>query len=448
MKKFLQIFIILITAVLWTTVIPCKSLAEDQMIWEPSPLSNLIDEGLKNNQKIQSLKDRINGLKNEAVFAGSLNDPRIGLTILNLPVDTLSFDQENMTQKQIFIAQKIPWFGKLSLQSKKMVLKAIRQKAVLKARQLELARQIATHYYQLGFIAHSQKINDKLIGLLNQILRVSETRYAAGKGLQQDVLQVQVELSKLLNEKISLSRSRRDLEDRLHGLLNRKNFTSIQPPENLPYPDLVLKEEELKNRVIKKNPWLEAKRVEIDQTVVDIDLARKDYYPDMDFKVAYGQRDSNEKGQERADFFSTSVVFNVPFWHKKRQDKKLAASRINHEAAVKAYKNLATSLPHKIDALVNDINNIKKNYRLITDATIVQAGQWARSSLAAYEVGKIEFNTMIKAQIRLLRFELLAENYLFSLYKKRAELEEVLGKPLSTVNAGKNIRHFQKENKL
>jgi hypothetical protein len=37
---------------------------------------------------------------------------------------------------------------------------------------------------------------------------------------------------------------------------------------------------------------------------------------------------------------------------------------------------------------------------------------------------------MINAQIRLLRFELQAQKYLFNVYKKRADLEEVLGEPI------------------
>ena len=37
---------------------------------------------------------------------------------------------------------------------------------------------------------------------------------------------------------------------------------------------------------------------------------------------------------------------------------------------------------------------------------------------------------MINAQVRLLRFELQTINYLFKIYQKRAELEEVIGGPL------------------
>jgi hypothetical protein len=37
---------------------------------------------------------------------------------------------------------------------------------------------------------------------------------------------------------------------------------------------------------------------------------------------------------------------------------------------------------------------------------------------------------MITAQIRLLSFELQTDKYLFDVFQKRAELEEVLGGPL------------------
>jgi outer membrane protein TolC len=352
-----------------------------------------------------------------------------------------------MTQKQIFIAQKIPWFGKLNLRSQQAALMAFRQEAMLKAKRLELSRNIAKAYYELGFVASSQNTVEKLISMLEQLLRVSETKYATGNGLQQDVLLAQVELSKLLDETLSLESKRRALEDRINGFLNRENFTPVDPPKRLSYPALSLSVEELQARALKMNPWVEVRQAEIDQAGVAIELARKDYLPDMDFKVAYGQRDENQMGQDWADFVSASVVINIPFWKKNRQDKKLAATRSRHRAAVASYKNLVKSLPHQIDALSTDIRNIQKNYRLITDALIVQAEQWAHSSLSAYEVGKVEFNTMINAQIRLLRFQLQAENYLFNLYQKRVELEEVLGAPLLSQEPGENSSRSLEENK-
>ena len=407
-------------------------------IWASPPLTRLIEEGIAQNKEIKSLEARLASLKDEIPFAGSLDDLRLGLGIMNLPTDTFSFDQEAMTQKQVFIAQKFPWFGKLDLKSQRATLKAMRQKAVLKAKRLELARKIAVFYYELGFVTTSMEINKRLTETVSQLLTVAETRYATGRGLQQDVLQAQVELSKLLDENIKLEGMYRVLEDQINELLNRESFTPIQPPKSLSYPDFQLQVKDLQDRALKENPLLRVRQAEINIAMVEIQLARKNYWPDIDFKLAYGQREEDLRGRDLADLVSASVTMNLPLWQKKRQDPKLAATKNGHQAAMKFYQNLVESLPHRVDALATEIRYTQKNYRLLSDALLVQADQWARSSLLAYEVGSVEFNTMIVAQIRLLRFELQAESYIYKIYQKGEELKEIVGGPLQP-------EHFMKK---
>jgi cobalt-zinc-cadmium efflux system outer membrane protein len=399
-------------------VVAARTVQGAPPIWAPPALEQIIEEGLTRNQEILSLEAQVASLTEEISFAGSLDDPRLGMALLNLPADTFRFDQEPMTQKQLFVAQKVPWFGKLGLRSQSQALRAKREQALLDAKRFEIARQLASAYYELGFTARSEEINERLISMVNQLLRVAETRYAAGRGLQQDLLQAQVELSKLLDEKIMLERQRRTLEDRINELLNRESFAPITPARQLNDPNLVLEVEALKQQSLQGNPWLRVREAEVDQAAVEIQLAKKDYWPDPDFMVAYGQRDDSRTGEDWADFVSASVVVSIPLWQKNRQDSKLA---------VKYYQSLVDALPHRLDALANEIRNMQENYRLVSDALILQAAQWSRSSLAAYEVGKVEFSTVINAHIRLLRFELQADRYLFSIYQKRAELEEVLG---------------------
>jgi outer membrane protein, heavy metal efflux system len=399
-------------------------------IWGPQPLTRLIEEGIDQNKEIKSLEDEVASLEKEIPFAGSLEDPRLGIAILNLPTDTFDFDQESMTQKQIFIAQKFPWFGKLDLRTQRATLKAVRRQALLEVKRLELARKIAVTYYELGFVDASLKINTQLTDIVNQLLGVAETRYATGRGLQQDVLQAQVELTKLLDEKITLERTRRTMQDRINELLNRESFIAVPPPEIVTYPDLQLKVKHLQDKALKKNPQVRVRQAQIDIAAKDIELARKDYWPDMDVKLAYGQRDEDFTGRDLPDLVSGSVTINIPLWQNKRQDSKLASAKKSHQAAINFYRNLVESLPHKVDALASEIRDTQKNYRLFNEALLLQADQWANSSLSAYEVGKLEFNTMITARIRLLRFELQTSNFMYKIYQKRAELEEVLGGPL------------------
>lgn len=401
----------------------------DPLIWAPLKLEQLIKEGLENNKEIQSLEARIKSLKEGAEFSGAFNDPRIGIAVLNLPTDSFRFDEQPMTQKQVFIAQKIPWFGKLSLQSQEVLLMAKRQEAVLLAKRLEIARKIATDYYQLGVVHYSQEINRQLADIMRQILRIAETRYSSGRGLQQDIFQAQVEISKLLDEKIMLENKRRTTEDRINGLLNRERFKDIEPPTGMPYSEFNFSLADLQAMALKQNPWIQAKAIERDQAKIGIELADKEYWPDIDVMISYGQRDE-VMGDDLPDFVSASMTMNVPLWQNSRQDKKAASASAGHDAAMKAYKNYAESLPYKVDVLHTDILSLQKSYRLYVDTLISQTKEWANSSLAGYQVGKMEFNTMMNAQIRLLRSQEKAEAYLFSIHQKRAELEELLGGPL------------------
>ena len=427
-----------------SALLPAPALSESGT-WGPPVLSAMIEEGLEHNQDIQSLQARVEAARELIPFAGSLEDPRLGLGLLNVPTDTFDLDQEPMTQKQISLAQKVPWFGKLDLRSQLQTLKASQQMSILEAKKLELARKITADYYELGLIAKSLEINTRLTGMVNQLLRVAETKYASGVGLQQDVLQAQVELSKLLDEKIVLEKKRGTVQDRINALLNRNSFASVPAPESPAFPDVKLSVKSLKDLALRGNPWLKAKVAEINQAAVENELAKKDYWPDMDFKVAYGQREDGQMGQERADFLSGAVVFKIPLWQKNRQDKKFAASKRKLTAAQRSHRNLAQTLPHRINALVKEIMDTQKNYKLYTDALMLQAEQWAHSSLTAYEVGKVNFNTMINAQIRLLRFELRAEQYLFQIFQKRAELKEIVGGHLVGSSPGDDIASDEQE---
>jgi cobalt-zinc-cadmium efflux system outer membrane protein len=398
-----------------------------QPLSAPPPLAALIKEGLSNNGKIKSLEAEVAGLEEEIQLAASLDNPRLGLGLLNLPVDTFNFNQEPMTQKQVFIAQKFPWFGKLTLRKQQAALKALRRGAILETERIALARQIATTYYDLGFIISSQDTNRRLSGMVGPLIRIAETAYGTGRGLQQDVLQAQVTMSTLLDEKIALDGKHRTLQDKINELLNRTRFTPVPFPAKPPFPDLHIETTDLQVRALQYNPSLKLRAIEIEEARVSVELARADYWTDIDVRLSYGQRDSNRTGQDWADFFSASVVLDLPLWYKTRQDKKLAAARKNHEAATHAYRNLKDSLPHAVDALATEVRTIRENYRLLTEALLIQAEQLARSSLTAYKVGKVEFDTMINAWIRLLKFERQADSYLFSIYKKTAELDELLG---------------------
>ena len=413
----------------------------------PHELGILLTEGLQQNLQLQSLSAQVEQLKREIGFAGALDDPRIGLGLLNVPTDTFSLDQEPMTQKQISFAQKLPLFGKLDLKSKRAAILALRQQIILEAKRLEVARQISTSYYELAFVRSSIDTNAKLSDLVESLLQIAESRYSTGKALQQDVLQAQVELSKLLDEKISLRRRERTIEARLNALLSRDAFAPVKTGPLPTFGEVRLDLKELHQKGLEQNRAIAVKRAEIDQAELEVALARKQYWPDMDLRFAYGQRDEDLNGRDLPDFVSGQVVFNVPLWHNKRQGNQLASAQEKHQAAVKAYENLARALPFRIDEVVSAIEDTQDNMKLFRDALLVQVDSWAESALVSYEVGKLEFNSMISAQLRQLQFELQKLRYKTTILQNLAELDEILGRlPVQVKPTAENVSDHKSSN--
>lgn len=401
-------------------------LAEDS-IWAPPQLEKLIEEALANNQSIRSRAAQVEGLEYRIPAAGALPDPKVGLAVQNLPTDNFVFDQEPMTQKQIFLEQSVPWLSKLDLRSEAAAGNAGKKKAELEAARLELARDVADSWYELGYVAESRRINDELIELVQRILRGAESDYAVGDGLQQDIFQAQVELSRLEDEAVRLENRRSSIEDRLHELTNREDYQSIEPPSDLPEPDFSFAADALAENALAENPDLQGMQASITSAQAEKRLAKKNYRPDFNFRLTYGQRDEDRTGRDLPDLFSAAVAMDIPLWHKDKQSKELAAASEFQRSAENRYRDLKTRLPYRINSLVSEISDIRRRYSLYTEELIPQASQWARSALEAYEVGKAGFDNMIEARIRVLKYRRQARRLFFTIYQKRAELEAWIG---------------------
>ncbi len=424
-------FVRFLLSTLIVTLFSAGSQTAEAMDDIPLGLRNLTLQALQNNDELQSLQDKVSALYEEAPYAGSLENPRLGLGLANVPVDTFDLDQEAMTQKQIFISQKIPWFGKLDLAQQIAELNAMEQHALFRAKQLEIVRRLAQSWYDLDFIEHSLETNYQLEQMVTQLLRVAEVRYSTGKGLQQDILSAQVQLSKIFDERIGLQRNKQLLYTSISKALNSEQpYHRTDPLEPPPEITDAPSREKLTIKALAGNPLLQAKKIAVHKAEAKVKLADKAYNPDMDLRLGYGQREDDPvSGNSRADFFSASVTFSLPLWQSSRQDSKFKAMQKRNSAAQKSLSSLQKIIPHQIDAFVTEITAAQENHILFKTALTLQAEQLAESSLASYSVGKVDFDIMLNARIKTLRYQLQSKKYRYQVLKKMAELKELAGEP-------------------
>ncbi|MDQ7002860.1 MAG: TolC family protein, partial [Ghiorsea sp.] len=170
---------------------------------------------------LQAQKSRVRALAFKPVQAASLPDPVVSLGAISFPMDTWKRGQENMTQLQVGISQALPFPGKLGLLEDAARFAAKAGQEDVAEITLQLLSQVQMRWWNLFYLDKALVIVNKNKSLLRQFIKIAETKYKTGKGLQQDVLLAQLELSKLLDSEMQWQSMRKSEQARLNALLNQ-----------------------------------------------------------------------------------------------------------------------------------------------------------------------------------------------------------------------------------
>jgi outer membrane protein TolC len=156
-------------------------------------------------------------------------------------------------------------------------------------------------------------------------------------------------------------------------------------------------------------------------------LAEKEALPDVDVKVAYGQRDDDPMGNSRSDFISLSASFPLPVWKAKREDSLIASRKAGESAAHLSYQGYRRELPHLIDGLATDMKTSIDRHLFYRDDLVPRAKQLSESLVSRYEVGATSYTDMIEAVITAMKAELTARKYLRDALVTQVKLMELAG---------------------
>jgi outer membrane protein TolC len=395
-----------------------------------SVIEGLITEALQNNPQLKAYNESINSLEQRPAQVQSLDNPRLKMSIMNLPSDTFDFDQEPMTQKHISIMQKFPFPGKLRLRGE------IAEKAIDMAeeeytdQENMLIMQVKTAYARILFLDLAIGITEENRKLLREFVKIAETKYEVGKGIQQDVIKAQVELSKMTDRLIPVEQQREMMVARLNTLLNRPVEAPFKTDAQIQLTDLNLSFEDLIKIAEQNQSMLKKKKHFIESRETAMKLSKISYYPDFDIGVSYGQRDDSPM-QERADFLSAFVMIKIPLWYKDKEDRKVAEDAANVRKAHAKFSALKNDIFFKIKSLTSEIDSHVKRVELLKSGLIPQSRLSLDSALSAYRVNKVNFLTLLNSQITLYNYELDYNRAITEHEIKLAELESVIGQRIS-----------------
>jgi len=360
------------------------------------------DLALTNNPALHAADSNAAAMAAIPAQAGSLPDPTLSLNALNLPVNSFSTTQENMTQLQLGISQSLPFPGKLGLKQEAAERIAEAASSNRDELRLLLLRNVRVHWWNLSYLDKALMIVQNNQTLLRNLVRVSEAKYKIGKGLQQDVLLAQLELSKLLEKELSLKFERVNQVAGLNALLGRESATPVELPNDLPeisssIPDVA----SLKQWAKDNRPMLTSLTHHINAADSMVALAEKDYYPDFKLGAAYGFRQGVNpvSRQSRSDLGSIMLSMTLPIYTGSKQDRAVDQRKAEKAKAQYSWQDGLNRVNAEIDAAAAELHITRKQLSLFKQGIIPQARQTTASMLAGYQVNKVDFLNLVRAQL-------------------------------------------------
>jgi len=387
-------------------------------------VESLVQEALEKNPKILAARGRHAALKEKIPQSGALEDPMLGFGVVNLP-NNFDFNDEDMTMKEISVSQKFPFPGKRGLSEEVAAKEADAGAADADEVANQVAKEVKTAFYDLSHVYRAMEVTQRNKSILEELAKITQTRYSLGQAIQEDVIRNQVEISKMMDDLIMLEQKKRALAAKLNYLLNRPRNSPVGRPADVDFNRVVFSIDNLQQQAVEDNPMLKALKQDISARGKNVELARRDYFPDFSLKFAYGQRD------DRLDMYTGMVEMNLPIFFKSKQERKVAEAYADIRSAQAKYDGAQNEILYMIADMGSMTQRLERKIELYRTGIIPQARLQIDTAMSAYMVNKADFMTLLDSRMRLYRYELDYHDALTEYEKSLAALEAAVGKTFS-----------------
>lgn len=359
----------------------------------------------------------------------ALPDPAISFTQMLQSVETRVGPQRNT----VMVGQAFPWFGKLDLRGQVATADAAAALEMWQARRRDVIAQVKSDFYNLGYVDMAIAVTEEERSILEHYERLARDRYASGTGLQQAVIKVQAELTKILNRLFVLRQQRETLVTRLNTLTDRAPnepvpvVTLADPPVE---PAVPMELSELAGTGEANRHEVKAADALIGRAERSIALAARNYWPDFVIGAGVinvgGSQAMTPPADSGKNAWTVSLGVTLPIW----RDKLRAGVRQAGEemaAQQQARAKLVNDVEFEVRDQIVRLQTLADQIRLFRDVLLPQAREAQRSTEAAYETGQVGMLDLLDSERVLLEVRLANERQRVDYLVSLSELERAIG---------------------
>ncbi len=401
-----------------------KQSAQARPAGAATPLPQLVKEAEQNNPLILAARRGWQAAAQVPSQVATLPDPEVMVQQMSagtpLPFD--GFHSVEMTYLGFGVSQSIPYPGKLRLRGEIARRKADTLQQQADAVRRAVVENVKTAYFRLGYVQQTLSILERDEKLLDQIEKIAEARYRVGQGNQQDVLKAQLQQTKLLRDATQYRQQMQTLQAQLKQLLNRPQNSADITTGKLTETPLPFSSDDLLSAVRTGNPAVGAHHEMVQDRSLQVELARKDFYPD--FNVQYLYQHTASPFPER---YMLSVGVKIPIYRSRRQRPEVAEAAEQLNSARRAYEAQVQQTYFEVRDQYLVADSDSKVLRIYREGLIPQATASFHAGLAAYQSAQQDFQTLLDSFLDVFNLDVEYWHTLAEHETALARLEQLTG---------------------
>ncbi len=390
-------------------------------------LDDVVRTALAKNPAVQSAAHSVAAQRAKVPQASALPDPTFGVGWMGNPRPFSVQTGDPSSYRSVSAMQLVPFPGKRSLRGQIAGREVDASQWDLEAVRRRVVADVKAAYYDYWYYNKAIRTTEQNRDLLSKLSQIAEARYRVGKGMQADVLRSQVEISMLLQKLTTLEQQRATAQARLNTLLARDPDAPLPPaadvtnasPLNYPLEDLY--------KLARENdPEYQRMQKLVERNELAINLAHKDYLPDLSVGYMYEQRPA------MPDMHGFTFTVNIPVFYRSKQREEVLQAKEEEISASGARDNRQNELYF----------DLKQNYlaakasdnllKLFSQGVVPQSSLALESSMSAYQVGNVDFLTVIGNFTTVLNYETDYYRELANYQTSLARMEELTGADLTS----------------
>ena len=393
-------------------------------------LRSCLDSAIERNPALLASEARYQAARQRIPQVTALPDPTLNVSQALRSVETRVGSQTG----GITLTQSLPWFGTRDLRGRVAVSEADAQYRLHQAEEREVIARVKRTFYDIAYLDAALRLLDEENSLLGHYETLARARYSTGQGLQQAVIRLQAELTRITDRQQQLSRQRRILAASLNTLCGRAPETAVSPVPSVKQPEVNLDREHLLDLGERNRQELLAAAALVQAGEEAVELAGMSFRPRFTASLAL----MNVAGRDPRDSFaplppdegknsvSVSLGVSLPVW---KESYRAGVEEAGHRLTAQRRRLQETrdAMANAVEQALIRIETLDEQIALLDTVLIPQSEESLHATETAYQTGQVGVLELLdseRVQLDVLR---MRARYVSDFLIALADLERSVG---------------------